>query len=71
MNTHTLSKFYQEHRYKYMVDGNPGALERIVGDLNTIICTFRRNVINNIDLVANLSASLNQKGLKPQYEHTR
>ena len=56
-----MSKFYQEHRYKYRVDGNPGALERIVGDLNTIIFTFRRNVVNDIDLVANLSASLNQR----------
>ena len=37
VNPHTLSKFYQEHRYNYRVDGNLGALERIVRDLNTII----------------------------------
>ena len=37
VNPHTLSKFYLKHHYKYRVDGNLGALERMVRDLNTII----------------------------------
>ena len=80
----TSHKFYQKYYYKYRVDDNPDALERIVWETKYHNFTFRRNVVNDLKLVANLSASLSQKVktlvwtyqvfmfmTSNQYEHTR
>ena len=52
-----------------MTDEKTYSLERIVWETKYHNFTFRRNVVNDIKLVANLSASLSQR-VKTQYEHT-